>query len=156
MIWLRTSSTVCHHLTSKTTSILLLLLLLVAVALCSGEVKHSEKRCLGDEPAPERKFLTHNSEKEVITLLGSPRIASRLLASIFSIFANEVLGYNVTVAPIRQGFNSLDPQVLPFARCTVGTSFEFYFLFFRHSLQNCPVADSNTAQTWTPGWLRQS
>ena len=77
MIWLRTSSAVCHQLTTKTTSILLVLLLLVAVALCSGEVKHSEKRCLVDEPAPERKFLTHNSEKEVITLLGSPRIASR-------------------------------------------------------------------------------
>ena len=37
----------------------------------------SEKRCLVDEPVPERKFLTHNSEKQVITLLGSHRIASR-------------------------------------------------------------------------------
>ena len=37
----------------------------------------SEKRCLVDEPVPERKFLTHNSEKQVITLLGSQRIASR-------------------------------------------------------------------------------
>ena len=77
MIPLRATSAACHHLTTKTASILLVLLFLVAVAVCSGDVEHSEKRCLVDEPAPERKFLTHNSEKEVITLLGSPRIASR-------------------------------------------------------------------------------
>ena len=77
MIPLRTTSGACHHLTTAANSILLVLLVLVAVAVCSREVEHSEKRCLVDEPAPERKFLTHNSEKEVITLLGSPRIASR-------------------------------------------------------------------------------
>ena len=36
-----------------------------------------EKRCLVEEPVPERKFLTHNSDKQVITLLGSQRVASR-------------------------------------------------------------------------------
>ena len=46
-----------------------------AQSLVSTE--RQETRCLVDEPVPERKFLTHNSDKQVITLLGSQRIASR-------------------------------------------------------------------------------
>ena len=46
-----------------------------AQSLVSTE--RQERRCLVDEPVPERKFLTHNSDKQVITLLGSQRIASR-------------------------------------------------------------------------------
>ena len=78
----------CPHTNrSQLTTILpYVLLVLLGVTVVSSaetnpEVKAqgylSSERCLVDEPVPERKFLTHNSKKKDITLLGSQRIASR-------------------------------------------------------------------------------
>ena len=89
--WLTTTCPAMPHLTTILLYILLMRML-GASALSSVELKapslvssmssreksvSSRERCLVDEPVPERKFLTHNSDKQVITLLGSQRIASR-------------------------------------------------------------------------------
>ena len=89
MSWLKKTcppTSTCPHTnrTQLTTILLYVLLVLLGVAAVSSEetneelkAQSSERRCLVDEPVPERKFLTHNSKKKDITLLGSQRIASR-------------------------------------------------------------------------------
>ena len=86
MPWLSTTCPAMPHLTTTVLLYILLMLMLGASAQSSNakleapssvSLVSSRERCLVDEPVPERKFLTHNSDKQVITLLGSQRIASR-------------------------------------------------------------------------------
>ena len=69
------------------------------------------------------------------------------------IIKSQVLGYNVTVAPIVEGFDSLDPQVFHhdniykwwFSLCWIIVITLINDLeLFRHSLQDFQAVDSNS------------
>jgi len=60
----------------------------------SFETVNTEK-CLKEESIPEQKFFYHNNEQQKVTVLVNHRVSTRLVGSIFTIFAREMLGYDV-------------------------------------------------------------
>ena len=154
MPWL---STTCPAMPHHTTTLLLyiLLMLMLGASAQSSNAKleapssvSSRERCLVDEPVPERKFLTHNSDKQVITLLGSQRIASRyLLLSLedgFLMMILEVRG-NSSITQITC-FHLLKLLLSPFHHFIVHFHFEYFTFTFDptnislpgYSLQSSP------------------
>ena len=70
----------------------------------------SARLCLETEEIPEQKFFYHNNEQQKVTVLVNHRVSTRygvlsidcvfngllrLVGSVFKIFAQEMLGYDV-------------------------------------------------------------
>eukprot|EP00091_Calanus_sinicus_P011160 TRINITY_DN25368_c0_g1_i1.p1 TRINITY_DN25368_c0_g1~~TRINITY_DN25368_c0_g1_i1.p1 ORF type:complete len:149 (-),score=27.72 TRINITY_DN25368_c0_g1_i1:130-576(-) len=55
----------------------------------------SAGQCLETEEIPEQKFFYHNNEQQKVTVLVNHRVSTRLVGSVFKIFAKEMLGYDV-------------------------------------------------------------
>lgn len=85
-------------------------LVLLSVTIVSSLDIETSNWCLVNEPKPEYKLFNHNGSPEIIQILGSHGVASRLLGSIFSIFAHEILGYEVDLTEVDETLESLDPQ----------------------------------------------
>ena len=156
MPWLTTTCPAMPHLTTTVLLYILLMLMLGASAQSSNAKLEapssvssvsSRERCLVDEPVPERKFLTHNSDKQVITLLGSQRIASRYFLSLedgFLMMILEVRG-NSSITQITC-FHLLKLLLSPFHHFIVHFHFEYFTFTFDptnislpgYSLQSSP------------------
>jgi len=69
-------------------------------------------RCLDGHQVPEQKFFYHNNERQVVTVLVNHRVDTRLVGSVFSIFAREVLGYTVETVISKEVETNLDTETI--------------------------------------------
>jgi len=69
-------------------------------------------RCLDGHQVPEQKFFYHNNERQVVTVLVNHRLDTRLVGSVFSIFAREVLGYTVETVISKEVETNLDTETV--------------------------------------------
>ena len=153
MPWLTTTCPAMPRLTTVLLYILLMLMLGASAQSSNAKLKapssvslvSSRERCLVDEPVPERKFLTHNSDKQVITLLGSQRIASRYFEDEFSMINGfwkfQIACFhflNLSLSLLHLSLLLVMPYNISFPGYLLLSSLSFtftYFSFIFHSYQ---------------------